>query len=202
MKPTIIATGYTYSTLAGLRHLRRVCGWFRRDCGTGFSQLHDTRADLAFAASFGERGYDRRVVTRADKTLDAGERVFKLHRFLIRTIRRHRIERVGDGDDLAHQRNLVAFQTLRITHAVDHLVVHVHARQELLHRRDLRHDLVALLRMAFHDLVFVVGERRGLLEDLVVDRDLPDVVQKRADANLLDLIVEQTETLRDRHRET
>src|SRR5688572_4636486 len=199
MKPSIISTDCTDSNVTNLCHL-----WFRLWRGSGWWLLKFdyARADLTFATRFGESGNHRRVVTCADKTLDARECVFKLHRLLIRTIGGHRVKSVCDRHDLAHQRNVVTLQTLRVTQTIDHLVVHVHSGQELLHGRNLRHDLVALLRVALHDFIFFIRERRGLLENLVVDSDLADVVQQRADADLLHFFITQPESLRDRHRKT
>src|SRR5689334_16801152 len=105
MKGWIIATDLGDSNLRHLRHLWDLYGWLGHGL-TRLSQLHDTGPDLPFFARVRKRANDRLVIASTDKTHNPGQRVFKLHRFLIRAIGRHRIESIGDGDNLAHQRYL------------------------------------------------------------------------------------------------
>ena len=62
--------------------------------------------------------------------------------------------------------------------------MHVHSGQKFLHRRNLRHDLVAALRVGLHYFELFVGQSRRLFEDRIVDRDLPDIVEQRADPSV------------------
>ena len=57
--------------------------------------------DLALVARCRKCSHNYGIVARADKALDACNGVFKLHRLLVRTIGRHRIKRVRNGDNLA-----------------------------------------------------------------------------------------------------
>ena len=56
--------------------------------------------------------------------------------------------------------------------------MHVHPRQEILDRWNLRQDLITLLRMLLHDLVFFISQCGWLLQDAVVDSDLAYVVKQ------------------------
>jgi hypothetical protein len=78
-------------------------------------------------------------------------------------------------------------------------VVHVHARKKIAHRRNLRHDLVTLLRMRLHDFKLFIRKRSGLLLDTVVDAYLADVMQEGANPNLFDLVFRQVQPLGNRN---
>ena len=54
--------------------------------------------------------------------------------------------------------------------------------------------------MALHDLELVLAERARLAEDAVVDADLADVVQQRADAQVAHLLLGEAEVLADGDR--
>ena len=114
----------------------------------------------------------------------------------------HRVKGVGYRDDSRLHGNLIARQTLRITSAVDHFVMHVHAGEKVAHRRNLRHDLVALLRMRLHDLKLFVRKRRRFLQDPVIDTNLAHIMKQGADANPFDFLGGQTQALRGGHGES
>ena len=117
-----------------------------------------------------------RIIARADKTLETRQGSFQIHRSLIRPLGCHCVKCIGDGNDARLHRKFIALQTLRITLAVNHFVVHVHARQKISHRGNLGHDLESFLRMRLHDLELFIGQRRGFLQNAIVDSDLADIV--------------------------
>src|SRR5260370_26184087 len=80
--------------------------------------------------------------------------------------------------------------------------MHVHAREKIAHRRNLRHDLIALLWMGLHDFELGVSQRRRLLQNTVVDSDLAHIMQQTTDANLFDFVLWQTEPLSRGHRKS
>jgi hypothetical protein len=89
---------------------------------------------LSLFASLYERCNHRRVITNVDESLYSLYGVFKFHCQLIGAISGHGVKRVSDCNHLRHQGNFVALQALRIPQAINHFVVHVHARQKFFHR--------------------------------------------------------------------
>src|SRR6266850_3055454 len=140
--------------------LRRYRGWPLEFNRTWFY--------LPLFTSFNQRSHNGWIVTSAHKALNPLQGNVELHGLLIGPISSHCIESIGHSDDSAHDGNLVSLQSLRIAFAIYHFVMHVHSGQELLHCRNLRHDLVALLRMLLHDLVFFVRKCRRLLQNAVI----------------------------------
>ncbi len=56
----------------------------------------------------------------------------------------------------------------------------------------LADDFVPNDGVPLHDLEFMIGQRPGLLQDTVIDADLPDVVQEGCNPNLLDFSFPQS----------
>ena len=163
----------TASRLIGRRNVHR-CFLFR--IFDWSFQTDRARANLTGLARGHQRCHYLLVIACADKAFDSLKRDLKLHGALVRAIRRHGIEGVCDRDDARLHRNLIAFQPLRIPSAVYHLMMHVHARQKFAHGGNLRHDLVALLRVLLHDLELFIRERCGLLQNIIVNANLADIV--------------------------
>ena len=138
----------------------------------------------------GEAAHGLEVELRAGEPPQHGQRFGRRPAGAVGARRGHRVEGVGDVDDAGEQRDLVAPQAVRIAAPVRLLVVQLDDRQVRLEERHRPEDLRAEHGMALDDLEFVVGERAGLAEDGVADADLADVVQQRAEAQHLDLVVE------------
>jgi len=79
--------------------------------------------------------------------------------------------------------DVIPFQSPRITGPIlpfmmlqnDHLAF-------LVELMSLLEKLVAVIRMPFHFLHFLVGKFRGLVDDRQVDADLPQIMQKESPA--------------------
>ena len=114
--------------------------------------------------------------------------IFQLHGGLVGAVGGHGVERVGDGDDARHQRDLIALQSVGIAVAVHVFVVQFDARQHVLQLRDRAHDVGALGGVLLHQFEFLGGERAGLLQHAIVHADLADVVQQGGDAQLVEVL--------------
>ena len=98
-------------------------------------------------------------------------------RLLVGTIRGQRVEGVGDSDDARQQRNLVALQAVRISAAIEGLVMQFDTGQHFGQLRDRAQNVGALGGVRLHDLKFFCGERAGLFQDVIFDADLAHVVE-------------------------
>ena len=132
------------------------------------------------------------------KLLMASEDVSDFHGFLIRPVRRHRVEGIGDAHDLRLEGNLVAFEPVRISRTVDVLVMAPDARHHMFELRDVFHDRGAHRRVGLHDRVFLIGQRPRFSENAVLDSDLSHVVHESGNPNDFRLVFRQPENLRDR----
>ena len=99
-------------------------------------------------------------------------------RALIRPLGRHRVPGVGEPRDRRLERDAVAGEARGIAGAVPALVVVADDRHGAVQAPELADDPRALVRMALHELVLLVGETAGLAEDGVRDGELADVVEE------------------------
>ena len=141
-----------------------------------------------------------RIEARAGKALDLLDDVVELHRLLIRPVRGHGVERVGDGHDARLHRDLLAAQAVGIAAAAPFLVVVLHARDDVDELCHAAHDGRPFDGMSLHHFELVIAQRTGLAKDAVVDADLADVVQQRADAEIAHLLLAQAEVFSDADR--
>ncbi len=112
---------------------------------------------------------------------DLFDRPSPRNRAPIRSIARHRIERVGDGEDPGAERNLSFRKAIRVTGAVPAFVVRTDDPKPLaLKERDSREQLGADDRMPLDEMQLVLRQRAGLVHDPVGHPDLADVVKQEA----------------------
>ena len=99
-------------------------------------------------------------------------------RLPVRPIGRHRIERVGDGENAGAPGDLLSLQVVGIAHAVPPLVVGTNDLQPFaVEQRYAAEHLLADDRVCLHHAALGVVVRPGLFEHGVGDRELADVVQ-------------------------
>src|SRR5581483_6009766 len=99
-------------------------------------------------------------------------------RLSIGAVRRHRVVRVGDGDDAADERDAVAHQPLRVARAVPGLVVAIAAGDDVAHERDRLQDPPPLGRVRAEHGQLLGRQLAGLVQLVVADADLADVVHE------------------------
>ena len=96
---------------------------------------------------------------------------------------------------------LVAREAARVALAVEPLVVVAHEIADTVaEAAELGQKAVAALRVLLDGRVLVVVERTGLLQDLVGDRELPDVVDEPADRERPQAAARQPELVADLNR--
>ena len=117
------------------------------------------------------------IETLAREILDNLQRLFGCVRLLVRTIRGQSIERVGDSDDASQKRNLIAGESIRISAAVESLVVEFDAGKHFGELRDRTQNVGALGRVRLHHFKFFFGQSPGLFQDVIFDADFADVVE-------------------------
>ena len=105
---------------------------------------------------------------------------------------RHRLERVRHVQDSRQLRNLVAHQAIRVPRAVVPLVMVPNDRQLRRQLRDVGDDVRPDHGVAVHQRSLVFRQLVLLQKHVVRYADLPDIVQKAAPLERLDLIVLQT----------
>src|SRR6476620_1230772 len=130
----------------------------------------------------------------------AGElshRLGVLHRLAVRPVRGHGVVRITGEDDPAGDRNRRARQAVGIALAVPALVLVADDASHGAKTRDGAQDALADRRVLAHDLPLTLGERTGLVEDLVGNPDLADVVKERRGADTADLLAVQRQGLAD-----
>ena len=91
--------------------------------------------------------------------------------------------------------DLLALEPVGVAAAVPVLVVHEARARHLLEHGHRVQDVGALGGMLLHDLVLVVGEGRGLAQDLVLDADLAHVVDDPGEVDPLHLLGRHAEVL-------
>src|SRR5205085_2187657 len=89
--------------------------------GSGRRELAADLAEMRLA--FDEGIDDRRIELATALREDLGPSNLPAHRTSVRTIARHRVERIGDGEDACPEGNLVAGQAVRIAASVPALVM-------------------------------------------------------------------------------
>src|SRR3954470_7143350 len=81
------------------------------------------QAELAALEDGGECGHHTRVELRAGERVDDADNVLGIHGGLVGTVGRHGVEGVGHRDNARHERDLVSLEGMRITAAIERLVV-------------------------------------------------------------------------------
>jgi hypothetical protein len=116
---------------------------------SNFLVLLDERLALALEQAQERLGH-LRIELRARVLVDLGHDRLERERLAVGAIARHRLDRVGDEDDPARQRDLVAAQPVGVAAvgAVEPLVVVAHARRHVAQELDRLEDLVARSRDA------------------------------------------------------
>jgi hypothetical protein len=111
--------------------------------------------------------------------VDAPARLRGLQRGAVAAVVDHRVVGVGAADDPRLERDVVAGDAVGVAAAVPPLVGRAHRRAEVLEARGHAEDLLALDRVAAHDVALEVVQRAVVVEDRGVDRQLSDVVEDR-----------------------
>jgi len=88
--------------------------------------------DLAALVDGRQRRDHGRIQAFAHQLVDDVERLQRIARLLVRTVRSQGIERISHGDYPRHQRNLIAFQSVRITAPVERFMVQFDPGQHVL----------------------------------------------------------------------
>src|SRR5919109_1050694 len=98
---------------------------------------------------------------------------------------RHRVEGVAAADDARDERDVVARKPVRIAEPVVSLVARTHDVPDLAEQAaDLLEHALALDRVLLDDLALLVGQRAGLVDDLLRRSHLADVVQQRRELGI------------------
>src|SRR4029077_11244906 len=92
--------------------------------------------------------------------------------------REHGVERVRDMDDASSERDVLALQPVRVTRAVEALVVVADGRHGVVQKAEAVDDACPFLRMALHERPLLGGQARRLQENRVRNRELADVVEE------------------------
>ena len=113
----------------------------------------------------------------------------------VRSIARECIEDVGDGDDASFERDLLTLEAPRVAAPVPALVVRPGNGGRKLEQlaAGATEQIVTDIRVLVHQPPLLVRQHPRLAQDLVPDRDLADVVQRRRQPQQLDLRFGQTE---------
>src|SRR5437899_2854619 len=100
-------------------------------------------------------------------------------RLLIRTVRCERVEGVSNCNNSRQQRNLVAFEAMRIAAAVQRLVMKLDSWNHLFELRDRAQNVGAFRGMRLHGGEFFFGQGSGLFQYPVLNSNLANVMQLR-----------------------
>ena len=104
---------------------------------------------------------------------------------LVRTHACQGIIDVGDGDDACISVNLFALQMVRVTAAIDVLMVlQCDGGEQNVVGKHLFQSLPACIGMTLHQPPFIIGEMTGFREDFMGDGDLTKVMQQAAEREL------------------
>ena len=103
----------------------------------------------------------------------------------VRAVGRHRVVRVGDADDPPEEGDLVAWQSVRVAHPVDALVMSSDDVCDLRVVVDVAQDPFADLGMLLHLPALLEGQRTRLLKQAGRKPDLADVMNESAEVDEL-----------------
>ncbi len=127
---------------------------------------------------FDEQLHEARIVHGSRLCLEQVNRIFNPKRHLVWSGGANRVERVGNGKNPCAKWNFLAFETVWIATSIPTFVmvpdVLRHRKREL----NLLQYLTSGGCMHLHLLEFLLAESTRLVEDIVVDGELPDVVQQ------------------------
>ena len=127
-----------------------------------------------------ERSHDARIELRAGAREQLGSRGRYRHRLLVRSRRRHHLERIRDRNDPRAERDLLARESMGVTGAVVPLVMLGDRLPPLAQpRKQRRDDPLTGLRVATEEAPLPIVRPSGLVEDPAGHAKLADVVQKR-----------------------
>ena len=145
-----------------------------------------------------KRPDDTRIELCAGTSCDLHARFLGGRSTLVRPRRGDHVERVRDRDDASGERDVSAFEPVRVARSVPALVVvadRVRPRAEpVAHRCD---ELCAERRVAAEDSPLVLGGAAALGENLARHLELADVMQKRGPVQEVELVARQSELLAD-----
>src|SRR6266403_5699094 len=144
-----------------------------------------------------ERLHAAGVELGAAAARDLQARLGERRRLAIRAVAGHRVQRIRDGEDARAQRDRLSPELVRISSAVPALLVREHDLRGGAEEVDGLQDPVAHLRMPPHLRPLGLGQGTWLEEDAVRDADLADVVEERAAADVLDLVLRNAHPPRD-----
>ena len=144
---------------------------------------------------------DRHQVGLVEAALDLGvefvERRLDAERAPVRTLGRKCVEHVGDCGDLREEGDRAPRQPVGIAAAVEAFVMAADDRTHRRERAQLLAQALADHRVLPHGLNFGEGERPGLEQDGIGDRDLAKIVQVAPAMQRLDVVVVETERRAD-----
>ena len=150
-------------------------------------------ASISFTNASDELG----IELRARAALDLADRDLVLERAAIGAVGGHRVVGVGDRDDAADERDVLAREPARIAAAVEPLVVAPAAVDQAVQARHRLEDALALLGVLAEDGDLLGRQLAGLVEHVVADADLADVVHHARLHDAADLGVGQREAARE-----
>ena len=160
--------------------------------------VHLGTPSIGSASELDEDGRHDGIELRARARLDLVERGFVIERAAIRPRRRHRVVRIGDGQDPRLERNRVAGPAGRIALSVPALVVVEDVWDRKAELRQAREHPHARRRMTPYLLELAVVEPARLVPHLVGDGELADVVQPRTEPEPPDPLRAPAQPNRDR----
>ncbi len=100
----------------------------------------------------------------------------------IRTVRRHGIVRIRDGENSCLFENACAVQAARIARSIDAFMVLVNDLRDGKGRSKLRQYIVADVAMALNESILCSGKLAGFTDDLGRNADLADVMHHGREA--------------------
>jgi hypothetical protein len=144
-----------------------------------------------------ERPDQFRVELGAGATPDLADRVLEAGPLAIGAVGGHRVQGVGQGEDPGPDVDLLAEESPGVALAVEALLVAEDDRRRGAEEGDALDHLVADVRVALHLRPFLGSEASRLEQHRVGHADLPDVVEERAAADLLQLRAAEPQPLGD-----
>ena len=143
-----------------------------------------------------ERPHETRVELLARATGDLRACFGCCARLLVRPGRRDHVEHVGNCNDPSAQRDLLARDPAWVSLAVPPFVVVADGARPLAEPTSDRLDeQLAVERMQAELRPFRLGRAARLVQDLLADRELPDVVEQGRPVEEVQLVVRQVELL-------